>query len=86
MAVSIADIGESYLSSVYVFFDPAFSSRSLGTFSAIHEMRVCAERSIPYYYLGYYVAGSKSMRYKARFTPHEILSPDGGWLERRGTR
>jgi len=86
VAVGIADIGEQYLSSVYVFFDPDFSPRSLGTFSALHEMRVCAERSIPYYYLGYYVAGSRSMHYKARFIPHEILSLDGEWLGSREMR
>ena len=79
VAVSIVDMCSRSLSSVYVFFDPDFAARSLGTFSALEEIALCRERAIPYYYMGYWVAACPAMNYKTRFRPHEILSPDGKW-------
>ena len=80
VAVGITDVCYRSLSSVYVFYDPECSSRSLGTFSAMREVLFCREHSIPYYYLGFYVAQCPSMNYKARFRPHEILSASGNWV------
>jgi arginine-tRNA-protein transferase len=79
VAVSIADICSRSLSSVYAYYDPEFSERSLGTFSAIWEILFCRARGIPYYYIGFYIQGCPSMRYKARFRPFEILSPEYIW-------
>ena len=31
-------------------------------------------------YLGYYVAGCRSLEYKARFRPNEILDDEGQWV------
>ncbi len=85
VCVSIADICSRSLSSVYVFFDPDEGRRSLGTLSAISEVLLCQERGIPFYYLGFYIEGCDAMNYKARFTPHEVLSSPGIWAspERR---
>lgn len=79
LAVGICDIAETFLSSVYFYFDPHESERSLGTFGALHELEVSKQLSIPHYYLGYWVKGCRSMRYKANFRPCEILWPDGCW-------
>jgi len=79
VAGSIVDACARSLSSVYAYFDPAFSSRSLGTFSALQEIRLCSQMNIPYYYIGFYVADCPSMRYKARFKPHEIMTPGCEW-------
>lgn len=86
VAVSIVDVCTRSLSSVYVYYDPDFAVRSLGTYSALKEIAICRERAIAYYYLGYYVAGCPSMNYKARFEPHEILSPQGQWRATRPTK
>jgi arginyl-tRNA--protein-N-Asp/Glu arginylyltransferase len=43
------------------------------------EIEDCRARQIAYYYLGYYVPGSRTMAYKARFRPAEILDSDGEW-------
>ncbi|MEJ2717847.1 MAG: arginyltransferase [Deltaproteobacteria bacterium] len=84
VAVGIADLSSPSLSSVYAFYDPDLSARSLGTLSALREIAFCRSRSVPYYYLGFLVAGSPSMNYKARFRPHEILSPEGEWVSTGG--
>ena len=36
-------------------------------------------RGLPHVYLGYYVAGCRSLAYKAHYRPHEILALDGRW-------
>ncbi len=79
IAISIADICSRSLSSVYAYFDPEFSKRSLGTFSAIWEILFCRARGIPYYYIGFYIRDCPSMRYKAGYRPYEILSPEHVW-------
>ena len=81
VGVGICDICPQSLSSVYFFFDPAAAKRSLGTFAALWEVTFARERSIPYYYLGYWIAGCGTMDYKAQFRPNELLGPDGVWRE-----
>ncbi|HEY7117030.1 MAG TPA: arginyl-tRNA--protein transferase, partial [Tepidisphaeraceae bacterium] len=66
-------------SSVYFYFDPAEARRRPGTFSALWEIEFARSRGIPYYYLGYWVAGCGAMEYKASFGPHEVLGTDGVW-------
>jgi len=80
VGVGIVDCWNAGMSSVYMFFEPACAARSLGTFSVLWEVDHCRRHGIPYYYLGYYVAGSRTMAYKARFRPNEILVGDDRWL------
>lgn len=80
VAVSIADVCSRSLSSVYAYYDPEFSERSLGTFSALWEILYCRGKGISYYYIGFYVRDCPSMSYKARFRPYEILSPEYEWI------
>ena len=82
VGVSIVDACSDGLSSVYMYFDPDYGERSLGVFSVLWEIEHCRRHGLSYYYLGYYVAGSKTMDYKSRFRPNEVLSvqpPKGGW-------
>lgn len=80
IAVSVADRVSSGISSVYMYFDPAESARSLGTFSILWEIEHCRAEGLPYYYLGYLVSGCAKMSYKARFHPFEVLVAQDRWL------
>lgn len=80
VAVGITDISARSLSSVYTYFDPESSERSLGTYSALREILFCREIKVPFYYLGYYISECPSMSYKARFKPHELLISDNEWV------
>ena len=59
------------LSAVYSFFDPEPASRSLGTFAVLALAGQSRAEGLPYLYLGYWVAGSRKMDYKARYGPLE---------------
>jgi len=84
IGVSIADRLPLGLSSVYMYFDPEFAQRSPGTFSVLWEIDYCRRAGLEYYYLGFYVAGSPTMSYKARFRPNEILVGDDRWISLPG--
>jgi leucyl-tRNA---protein transferase len=79
VAVGIADLEPLAMSAVYCYFDPRLSSRSLGVFNVLSLVEQCRKRELPHLYLGYYVAGSPRMGYKAGFRPCEQLGPDGRW-------
>jgi arginine-tRNA-protein transferase len=79
LAVGLADAEPGAMSAVYCYFEPAETSRSLGTFNVLTLLAECRRRETPYLYLGYWVAGSPKMSYKASFRPNEVLGPDGSW-------
>ncbi|MDB5309843.1 MAG: arginyl-tRNA-protein transferase [Gemmataceae bacterium] len=72
------------LSAIYFFYDPAERDRSLGTFNVLSVIRAAAGWGLPHVYLGYYVEGCRSLEYKARFGPNEVLGPAGEWGPFRG--
>lgn len=78
IAVSVLDVGSDYVSSVYHYFDPAESKRSLGVFSILAEIEFARSHGLPWYYLGYLVNGAKTMAYKGAFGPAQWLV-DGTW-------
>lgn len=78
IGVSICDRSDRSLSSVYHYFDPVHAARSLGTLSVLREIELCREWKVPHYYLGYWVAGCRTMHYKIHYNPHELLI-DGEW-------
>jgi arginine-tRNA-protein transferase len=78
VAVGIADVEPLALSAVYCYFAPDLKIRSLGVFNVLSLLEECRRRDLSHLYLGYYVAGSPRMSYKASFRPCEQLGP-GGW-------
>jgi leucyl-tRNA---protein transferase len=67
------------LSAIYFFYDPDERDRSLGTFNVLSVISAAKKWKLPHVYLGYYVEGCKSLEYKARFRPNEVLGSDGEW-------
>lgn len=65
-------------SAVYSFFAPEAGRRSLGSYMVDWLVGETARAGGRYVYLGYWVAGSRKMAYKARFRPLEGLTA-GGW-------
>jgi arginine-tRNA-protein transferase len=78
IACALTDRLRDGLSMVYSFFDPDDQARSPGKYMILDHIRLAAELGLPYVYLGYWIAGSPKMDYKARFAPLEVLSP-AGW-------
>ncbi len=68
------------LSLVYSFYDPDFARRSLGSFVILDHVTQANAAGLPYVYLGYWVRGSEKMDYKIRFSPIELLKPEGWTL------
>jgi arginine-tRNA-protein transferase len=77
IACALVDQLADGLSLVYSFYDPGLSRRSLGSFVILDHVVQALLGGCPYVYLGYWVEGSHKMDYKARFTPLELLRPQG---------
>jgi leucyl-tRNA---protein transferase len=80
VAVAFADAGRTSLSAVYCYYDPEFQGVSLGTYSVLRQAALCEETSRRFLYLGFFIAQSPHMAYKARFHPHQRLI-DGRWQD-----
>jgi leucyl-tRNA---protein transferase len=79
VAASLIDLLDDGFSAVYNFYDPRQPRRSLGTWSILWLVEQCRKRGLPYVYLGYWIADSPKMAYKARFTALEHLTA-GTWI------
>lgn len=64
-------------SAVYSFYDAREDRRSLGTCMILGLLERARADGLPYVYLGYWIAQSRKMSYKAKFRPLEALGRDG---------
>lgn len=77
-AVCLTDVMADGLSMVYSFFDPTYSSDSLGRFMVLDHVEIVRALGLPHLYLGYWVEGCQKMTYKAEFPATEMLI-NGKW-------
>jgi arginine-tRNA-protein transferase len=67
--VSIIDVLDDGVSSVYTFFDPDVPGASYGTYNILWQAALCQRLDLPYLYLGYWIRETRKMAYKAGFRP-----------------
>jgi arginine-tRNA-protein transferase len=79
--VSIIDVLEQGLSSVYTFYDPDIPG-SLGTFGILWQIQQCRQLKLAWLYLGYWIENSEKMAYKSLFKPAEYRI-NGQWQSGR---
>lgn len=79
VGVGYVDHLPTTLSAIYFYYDPDERHHSLGVWNVLSVLRLATEKQFPHVYLGYYVAGCRSLEYKAKYRPNEILNADGIW-------
>jgi leucyl-tRNA---protein transferase len=77
VAACLTDLLADGLSMVYSFYVPGEQHRSFGTYMILDHIERARRLGLPHVYLGYWVAGSRKMAYKARFLPQERLGMNG---------
>ncbi len=76
--VSLIDILDDGLSSVYTFYDPDVTQASFGTYNVLWQIELCRKLELQYLYLGYWIKQSPKMAYKVNFRPLQGLV-EGEW-------
>jgi arginine-tRNA-protein transferase len=76
--VSLVDRLLDGLSAVYTFYDTELARRGLGVFNVLTQIELAQRMGLDYAYLGYWIAESQKMAYKADFRPIEVLR-QGQW-------
>lgn len=73
LAGLLCDRLEDGLSLVYSFFEPEEEARSLGVQMILWAIGEAQRLGLPHVYLGYWIADSRKMAYKASFRPLQVL-------------
>jgi len=78
VGVAIIDLLDNALSAVYTFFEPKFSSRSLGVYAVLWQIEHAKSLGLDWLYLGYWISDCQKMSYKTNYQPLQGLV-DSQW-------
>jgi len=73
IGVDFIDIIDDGISSIYFFYDPEYSSYSLGKLSIYHEILIAKKLGLKWLYMGYFVEECPSLNYKKNYKPYQLL-------------
>ncbi|MGA7748718.1 MAG: arginyltransferase [Gallionella sp.] len=76
--VSVIDLLNDGLSSVYTFYEPELPRACLGVYNVLWQIELCRKLDLDFVYLGYWINNSRKMAYKTEFQPAQGLM-DGVW-------
>ncbi|MGZ8151688.1 MAG: arginyltransferase [Methylovulum sp.] len=72
-AIAVIDQLDNALSAVYTFFEPKFSSYSLGTYAVLWQIEQALQQQKEFLYLGFWIKECKKMTYKIAYQPIQLL-------------
>jgi leucyl-tRNA---protein transferase len=78
--VAVIDQFEQAWSAVYTFFEPKFSSYSLGVYAVLWQVEQAYLQQKEFLYLGFWIKACKKMAYKSNYQPIQLLIDDK-WIE-----
>ena len=78
--VAVIDQFEQAWSAVYTFFEPKFSSYSLGGYAVLWQIEQACLQQKEFLYLGFWIKTCKKMAYKSDYQPMQLLI-DNQWIE-----
>lgn len=73
IGVDLIDILQDGISAIYFYYDPDFSSYSLGKLSLLKQIELAKHNTKAWIYLGYYVQECPSLSYKSQYKPYLTL-------------
>jgi arginine-tRNA-protein transferase len=78
--IAVVDQLDNALSAVYTFFDPQFSTHSLGVYAVLWQIEQAKQQQKEFLYLGFWIQACQKMAYKSNYQPLQILR-DKQWQE-----
>lgn len=76
--VSLIDLLDDGLSSVYTFYDPDVPQARFGVYNVLWQIELCRKLDLDFVYLGYWIEKSRKMSYKTDYQPAQGLI-SGAW-------
>ena len=73
IGVALVDILPNAVSAIYCYYDHDYADYSIGTYSILKQIEYAKKLGVEHLYLGYWVEENKSLSYKSKFKPYEIL-------------
>lgn len=76
--VSLIDLLNDGLSSVYTFYEPDLPQARFGVYNVLWQIELCCKLNLDFVYLGYWIEKSRKMSYKTDYQPAQGLI-NGTW-------